>query len=269
MLNSTLKVTEMILNELRVLVLIPARYASSRFPGKPLAKISKKSMIQRVYENCLGIKDQLEHSVVSVVTDDSRIEDHVKGFGGEVVRVDDDVASGSERIALALERFYSNQEWDFVINVQGDEPLIESNLLSRLAEYHSNSRFDLATVVKPFSGHEEEHSDSNKVKAIYSPVKGQCLYFSRAKLPYYRDDVKAQDWFLHIGIYSFRPKALKEFCKLEGSYYENIEKLEQLRALENGYTIGAVTTDMTLMGVDVPEDIAKLEGVLREREIKS
>ncbi len=257
------------MNELRVLVLIPARYASSRFPGKPLAKISKKSMIQRVYENCLGIKNQLKNSVVSVVTDDSRIEDHIKSFGGEVVRVDDDVASGSERIALALERFYSDREWDFIINVQGDEPLIESDLLSRLARYHSESDFDMATVVKPFSGNETEHSDANKVKAIYSPVRGQCLYFSRARLPYYRDQVEAQDWFLHIGIYSFKPNILKDFCKLPLSHYENIEKLEQLRALENGYTIGAIKTEMTLMGVDVPDDIKKLEGVLREREIES
>lgn len=255
------------MNELRVLVLIPARYASSRFPGKPLAKISKKSMIQRVYENCLGIKDQVKNSVVSVVTDDSRIEDHVKSFGGEVVRIDDDVASGSERIALALERYYSTENWDFIVNVQGDEPLIESDLLARLVKYHSGNKFDMATVVKPYSANEIDHVDANKVKAIYSPINGQCLYFSRARLPYYREEKQEQDWFLHIGIYSFRPSVLKEFCKLPMSYYENIEKLEQLRALENGYTIGAVKTEMTLMGVDVPEDIEKLEGVLREREI--
>ncbi|ATH08627.1 3-deoxy-D-manno-octulosonate cytidylyltransferase [Halobacteriovorax marinus] len=257
------------MNELRVLILIPARYASSRFPGKPLAKISKKSMIQRVYENCLGIKDQLKNSVVCVVTDDERIEEHVLDFGGEVVRVDDDVASGSERIALALERFYSDTDWDFVVNVQGDEPLIESDLLSRLASYHEQSSFDIATVVKPFHGHEAEHIDANKVKAIYSPINGQCLYFSRAELPFYRDSVDIKDWFLHIGIYSYRPEVLKKFCKLSPSRYELIEKLEQLRALENGFTMGAVTTDMTLMGVDVPEDIEKLEGVLRERKIKS
>lgn len=252
------------MNNLRVLVLIPARYASSRFPGKPLAVISKKSMIQRVYDNCSKINADLPGSLVSVVTDDDRIEKHVLGFGGNVVRVDDDVPSGSERIALALERFYSDQEWDLVINVQGDEPLIESDLLFRLASYHSSSRFDMTTVVKPFSGFTDEHKDPNKVKAIFSPIKGQCLYFSRARLPYYREEKQEQSWHLHIGIYSFRPKVLKEFCKLSDSYYENIEKLEQLRALENGYTIGAIETEMTLMGVDVPSDIEKLEGVLGE-----
>ncbi|OUR96537.1 3-deoxy-D-manno-octulosonate cytidylyltransferase [Halobacteriovorax marinus] len=252
------------MNNLRVLVLIPARYASSRFPGKPLAVISKKSMIQRVYDNCSKIKNDLSSSTVCVVTDDQRIEDHVLSFGGKVVRVDDDVPSGSERIALALTRFFSNEKWDLVINVQGDEPLIESDLLFRLARFHSQSSFDMATVVKPFVGFPDEHLDPNKVKAIYSPIKGQCLYFSRSRLPFYRDETEQQKWHLHIGIYSFRPSVLNDFCNLADSYYENIEKLEQLRALENGYTIGAIETDMTLMGVDVPEDIEKLEGVLGE-----
>ena len=254
------------MNDLRVLVLIPARYASTRFPGKPLALISKKSMIQRVYENCSLIKTELKQSVICVVTDDQRIEDHVKSFNGDVVRIDDDVPSGSERIALALERYYENTNWDLVINVQGDEPLIESNLLSRLAKYHSTSSFDMATVVKPQKTNDQDFKDPNKVKALYSPLKGQCLYFSRASVPFDRDSDEVRDWFLHIGIYSFKPKVLKDFCKLESSYYEEREKLEQLRALENGYTIGAITTEMTLMGVDVPEDIEKLEGVLCERE---
>jgi 3-deoxy-manno-octulosonate cytidylyltransferase (CMP-KDO synthetase) len=257
------------LNDLRVLVLIPARYASTRFPGKPLALISKKSMIQRVYENCSSIKTELKNSVICVVTDDQRIEDHVKSFNGEVVRIDDDVPSGSERIALALERYYSDVQWDLVINVQGDEPLIESNLLSRLATYHSKSSFDMATVVKPQKTDHADFIDPNKVKALYSPLKGQCLYFSRASVPFDRDTKEVRDWFLHIGIYSFRPSVLKDFCKLESSYFEEREKLEQLRALENGYTIGAITTDMTLMGVDVPEDIEKLEGVLCDREKES
>jgi 3-deoxy-manno-octulosonate cytidylyltransferase (CMP-KDO synthetase) len=256
------------LNDLRVLVLIPARYASTRFPGKPLALISKKSMIQRVFENCSLIKNELKNSVISVVTDDERIESHVLSFGGEVVRVDDDVPSGSERIALALERFYSDREWDVVINVQGDEPLIESDLLSRLAKYHHESDFDMATVVKPQQMN-EEFNDPNKVKAIYSPIKGQCLYFSRSSVPFDREGSSQKEWHLHIGIYSFTPNTLKSICKLSGSYYESIEKLEQLRALENGYTIGAITTDMTLMGVDVPEDIEKLEGVLCDREKES
>lgn len=256
------------MNDLRVLVLIPARYASTRFPGKPLALISKKSMIQRVYENCSKIKTELINSTIAVVTDDDRIENHVQEFGGEVVRVDDDVPSGSERIALALERFYSDKTWDIVINVQGDEPLIESDLLSRLARYHHQSRFDMATVVKPQEIN-EDFRDPNKVKAVYSPLKGQCLYFSRASVPFDRDEAQSENWFLHIGIYSFRPQTLKEICTLESSFYEKREKLEQLRALENGYTIGAITTEMTLMGVDVPEDIEKLEGVLCDREKES
>ncbi|WP_164848215.1 3-deoxy-manno-octulosonate cytidylyltransferase [Halobacteriovorax sp. HLS] len=252
------------MNDLRVLVLIPARYASTRFPGKPLALISKKSMIQRVYENCSLIKDQLKNSVVSVVTDNDQIEEHVNSFGGRVVRVDDDVPSGSERIALALRRHFSHQKWDLVINVQGDEPLIESDLLCRLSKYHANSDFDIATVVKPHFNNRADFQDKNKVKAIYSPIKGQCLYFSRQSIPMDRDGDSNGQWFLHIGIYSYRPEVLEDFCNLESSYYEKREKLEQLRALENGYTIGAITTDMTLMGVDTPEDIEKLEGVLSD-----
>ena len=245
-------------------VVIPARLKSTRLPGKMLVDIAGKPMIQRVYEQVSKTK----FKSIIIATDSQEIKEVAEGFGAKVILTRDDHESGTDRIAEAVTSLEFDDD-DIVVNVQGDEPLIESDLLSRLAKYHAESEFDMATVVKPFSGQDEEHADPNKVKAIYSPVRGQCLYFSRARLPFYRDNVEAQDWFLHIGIYSFKPEILKAFCKLELSYYENIEKLEQLRALENGYTIGAIKTDMTLMGVDVPDDIEKLEGVLRERENES
>lgn len=251
----------------RVLTLIPARFASSRFPGKPLALISKKSMIQRVYENCAKAQASDIDFVTAVVTDDDRIEEHVKEFDGVVVRVDDDVVSGSERISLAYERFYADQSFDLIINVQGDEPLLKSSLIEDLAKFHLESSYEVTTVVKKENGLVGDFLDPNKVKVIYTPEIGKCLYFSRASIPFDRDATNEKThWYLHVGVYSYRPECLKKFCQAPPSRFEMLEKLEQLRALELGMNIGAIETDMTLLGVDTPEDIERLEGVLREQE---
>jgi len=243
----------------RLLVLIPARFASTRFPGKPLAVINGKSMIQRVYENCK--KSGCE---VAVVTDDSRIEDHVKSFNGRALRVDDDLPSGTERIELAFRRFYNPKDFDLVINVQGDEPLLKGEEILRLAEYHLKSTFDIATLVREEQG--GEYKDPNRVKAIFCEGSGQCLYFSRAAVPFYRETKSEVLWHLHIGVYSYKPQALLSFCKLPVSRLENCEKLEQLRALEAGIKIGAIKTTFKLMGVDTHEDLLKVEGVFRGLE---
>lgn len=242
------------------LVLIPSRFASTRFPGKPLALISGKPMIQRVYEGCKNLKN----ATVCVVTDNDQIEECVKKFGGNVVRVDDDVVSGSERIYLAYKRYYGDKNFKFIVNVQGDEPLIQSNLLDNLIEYHNNSNFDVATVVKPISQAEETFNDANKVKAIYVKNDGRCHYFTRASAPYNRAKDEMAMWYLHIGIYSYRPLALEKFCQLEQSENEKLECLEQLRLIDNGFSIGAITTTNSLAGVDTPEDISYIEGVLGE-----
>jgi 3-deoxy-manno-octulosonate cytidylyltransferase (CMP-KDO synthetase) len=240
-----------------VVVLIPARFGSSRFPGKPLALIAGRSMIERVYSNCKasGYK-------TAVVTDNDEIEKHVKDFGGTVLRVDDDVPSGSERIALAYQRFLTDEKADLVINVQGDEPLLKGDVLKDLASFHLKSSYPITTLLRERKVSEEDFKNPNVVKAVWAKQTGQCLYFSRQSLPYDRDGGKDHSWYQHIGVYSYVPSALLNFVKLPMSPLEDLEKLEQLRALENGYSIGAVLTTQKLMGVDVPEDIKKVEGAL-------
>jgi 3-deoxy-manno-octulosonate cytidylyltransferase (CMP-KDO synthetase) len=241
-----------------VVVLIPARFASSRFPGKPLALIAGKSMIQRVYENCAA-----SGFVTAVVTDNIEIQEHVENFGGKVVRVDDDVPSGTERIALAYERFFQSQKPQLVINVQGDEPLLKGQTLKELAAFHLSSSFDLTTLVRERGCREEDFKNPNVVKAILSVDSGKCLYFSRQSVPYDRDNRGSFNWHQHIGVYSYRPEALLKFVKKPLSRLEDLEKLEQLRALEDGMSMGAILTLEKLIGVDVPEDIKKVEGALK------
>lgn len=242
----------------RVVILIPARFASSRFPGKPLALIDGKSMIERVFKNCSE-----SGYPTYVVTDHDGIEKHVKDFGGKVIRIDDDVPSGSERIALAYERHLKLDNPELVINVQGDEPLLKGNVLKELAEFHLSSKFDIATLLRERSVKEEDFKNPNVVKAVFTPASNQCLYFSRQSLPYDRDGGRDYNWYQHIGVYSYRPKALSAFVKLPLARLEDLEKLEQLRALENQMTIGAILTTQKLIGVDVPEDVKKVEGALK------
>lgn len=241
-----------------VVILIPARFASSRFPGKPLAMIAGKSMIQRVFENC-----KASGFPTHVVTDHDGIEKHVKDFGGSVIRIDDDVPSGSERIALAYERFLKSENPDLVINVQGDEPLLNGSILKELADFHMKSDFEITTLLRERSVKEDDFKNPNVVKALWSQASGQCLYFSRQSIPYDRDGGRDYSWYHHIGVYSYRPKALSSFVKLPESRLEVLERLEQLRGLENGMRIGAVLTTQKLIGVDVPDDVQKVEGALR------
>jgi 3-deoxy-manno-octulosonate cytidylyltransferase (CMP-KDO synthetase) len=251
----------------RILILIPARFASTRFPGKPLAKILGISMIQRVLENCSRAQAPGFEFESFVVTDDPKVEEHIKSFSPNVVRVDDDVISGTLRIQLAYERFF--KDYDLVINVQGDEPLLESSDLVKLAQFHLKSSFDIATLVKKQMGFEEDFRDNNKVKVAMSEESGTAFYFSRAPIPYKRDtsaDLKNDYWFLHIGVYSYQPRALSKFSSHPETRLENLEKLEQLRALEIGLTIGAHQTESIVVGVDRPEDIKKVEEVLNGRK---
>ena len=242
-----------------VVVLIPARFGSSRFPGKPLAKISGRSMIERVYSNC-----KMSGFKTAVVTDNDSIEAHVKSFAGVVLRVDDDVPSGSERIALAYQRFFQDSKADLVINVQGDEPLLKGEVLKELAEFHIKSSYSITTLLRERQASEEDFKNPNVVKALWSEKTKQCMYFSRQSVPYDRDGGRDYSWYQHIGVYSYRAEALLDFVKLPMSKLEDLEKLEQLRALENGYSLGAILTTQKLMGVDVPEDIRKVEGALSE-----
>ena len=242
----------------KFLVLIPARYASSRFPGKPLAMIHNKTMIEHVINNCT--KSGFDYCVV---TDDERIESSIVSHGGNVVRIDDDVSTGSERIALAYKRHFSERGYDYIINVQGDEPLLLGEIIQDIGNSHKNSDFDIYTAVKKRSWNNKEKENPNVVKCVMSPNNNQCLYFSRAPIPFVKENIKI-DWFQHVGVYSYRVAALMRFVQLPESFLEKSEQLEQLRALENGLTIGAKEISVELLGVDTPEDIIKVEGVLSE-----
>jgi 3-deoxy-manno-octulosonate cytidylyltransferase (CMP-KDO synthetase) len=245
------------------LILIPARYASSRFPGKPLAALKGKSMVSRVYEQASALSswDNIE-ATACVVTDDLRIEDHLKELGHKVVRVDDDVPSGSERIKLAYDRHFKDQDFDFIVNVQGDEPLLQAKDLEELVSFHQKSSFDICTLVEPKTDF-TEFEIPDRVKAAYETSTGQCHYFSRSPIPHDRDKNELKEWYLHVGVYSYRPQALVRFCENPQSELEGIEKLEQLRALGLGMKIGAIKTTHPFMGVDKPEDIEKVEGEIQ------
>ncbi len=252
----------------QVLILIPARYQSSRFPGKPLAKILGKTMIEWVYQQCRenwNFQGPTTPEIqVYVVTDDQRIEDEVTAFGGQVLRVDDDVISGTERIALAFNRYFSHQNIDSIINVQGDEPLLSGRLLQALDEYASSHNCDIATMVRPRID-EEGFLDPNQVKVAFSSNSGQCHYFSRSSIPHVRNpEEKTRPWFHHIGVYLYSPESLEKFKNAPASFLEEQEKLEQLRALDLGMKIGAITIEDELIGVDTPEDIKKVEGALSD-----
>lgn len=241
----------------KAIVLIPARFQSTRFPGKPLATIAGRPMIERVYKN--AVKSGF---TTYVVTDDERIKAAVDMFGGKVLMVKDDVPSGSERIALAAERFLKDEDPDFIINVQGDEPLLDGNVLKELVEFHSTTQYDITTLVKARMRSEDDWENPNIVKAVLGKY-GRCIYFSRASVPHMREKLNAP-WFQHVGVYCFRAEVLQQFVTYPMGVLENIEKLEQLRALENGMVMGAIETDQVLIGVDLPDDVKKVEEALRE-----
>lgn len=247
----------------KVLILIPSRYESSRFPGKSLSVLTPKNsppvtLVEMVYMNCA----QTGYDV-AVVTDNELIEARLKSSEMQVIRVDDDVVSGTERIALAHERFFK-KKYQLIINVQGDEPLLESEDLKKLVSFHEKNSFHITTLIKPQT-EKEELSNPNVVKVALSE-KGQCLYFSRSPIPYERN--KNSTWYQHIGVYCYDAEALKSFVKLPVSSLEQVESLEQLRALENGMLIGAVKTDSILMGVDTPEDLEKVNHYLQNKGSK-
>ena len=239
------------------LILVPARYESSRFPGKPLAKILDKPMIQYVIENC--VEAGIDYAVV---TDNQKIEDFVQEISGRVVRVDDQVETGSERIALAYQRYFKDKNYKFIINVQGDEPLLDAEILKSIVKEHQAHPYDIFTAVKKRSSTNPEFLNPNVVKCVFSESSRKAHYFSRSSIPYARGGEKI-DWYQHIGIYSYQVEALEKFVSLEMGKLEKIEKLEQLRALDAGMSFGVIEIEKELIGVDTPEDIKKVEGVLK------
>ncbi len=237
------------------LVVIPARYNSVRFPGKPLAIIAGKSMIRHVYERAKAASHIKE---VFVATDDYRIYSAVEEFGGIACMTSDKHLSGTDRVAEALEKIdtlgYSLREEDVVINVQGDEPLIDPKLIDELALLMSQATMPMATFAKPIYK-KMEIENPNVVKVVFDMQK-DALYFSRSPIPFQRGDAR---YYKHIGIYGYRKGFLKKLTSLPQTPLEQSEQLEQLRAIENGYKIRIAITESETLGVDVPEDIERVE----------
>jgi len=239
--------------------IIPARYASTRFPGKPLADICGKPMIQKVYEQAsLALKN------VWVATDDKRIEDAVKAFGGKVVMTSKNHKSGTDRIAEAVRHITHNNKIsiDVVINIQGDEPFIQPEQINALKKCFNIDTTDIATLIKPISN-EMEIFDPNKVKVVIGNNK-QALYFSRSSIPYLRgipkeNWIKKGKFYKHIGMYAYKHEVLMEITKLNQGNLEILESLEQLRWLENGYHIQTEITTHESIGIDTPADLERVK----------
>ena len=237
--------------------IIPARYASTRFPGKPLVDIHGKSMLQRVYEQCQ--KSNLDQLVVA--TDDERIATHVQDFAGEVILTDSTHKSGTDRIAEAADKL-NLQDDSIVLNIQGDEPFIHPEDINLLAACFENQTTQIATLVKKINAIETLENPNNP-KVVLNANK-EALYFSRVAIPHLKD-LKKEDWlnhhtfYKHIGIYGFRIAVLKEIIQLPSSLLEQKEGLEQLRWLENGYRIQTVETNSESIAVDCPEDLIRID----------
>lgn len=246
---------------MKFLGIIPARYASTRFPAKPLAMLGGKTVIQRVYEQVVGVLDD-----AYVATDDERIEAAVKSFGGKVVMTSVEHKSGTDRCYEACTKI--GGDFDVVVNIQGDEPFIQPSQLQAVKSCFDDSSTQIATLVKPFSGNDDfavlENVNSPKVVVNKNM---NALYFSRSIIPYQRnadknDWLKNYTYYKHIGLYAYRTEVLKEITSLPQSSLELAESLEQLRWLENGYTIKVGTSEVETIGIDTPQDLEKAERYL-------
>lgn len=246
---------------LRVVGIIPARFASTRFPGKPLVKIGGKMMIQRVYEQVTMILDN-----VYVATDDDRIYEAVVAFGGKAIMTSEAHRSGTDRCYEALSLL--NAQFDVVVNVQGDEPFINPAQIQTLIDCFEDVHTDIATLVKPIPANDPDNLifNPNSPKVVISTTN-YALYFSRSPIPYKRgtDDrslwAAEHQYYKHIGIYAYRTHVLGEITSLKPSLLEIAESLEQLRWLENGYKIKVGFTDIETVGIDTPEDLKKVEAL--------
>ena len=234
--------------------IIPARYQSTRFPGKPLACIKDKPMIQWVYENVSKTLDQ-----VYVATDDERIMSAVEGFGGKVISTLASHQSGTDRCAEAARLLAGNRNFDVVINIQGDEPFIKPGQIEALKDCFNDSDVQIATLVKKIET-EEELFNPNRPKVVLDKEQN-AMYFSRSSIPFVRGEDQ-RNWLLtnrfwgHVGMYAFRAEILQQLTKLPQGKLEMAESLEQLRWLENGFRIRAAETTFQTIGIDTPEDLA-------------
>lgn len=242
--------------------IIPARYASTRFPAKPLAILGGKTVIQRVYEQVVGVLDE-----AYVATDDVRIEEAVKAFGGKVVMTSVNHKSGTDRCYEAFCKVGSG--YDVIVNIQGDEPFIQRSQLEAIKACFEDDATQIATLVKPFTPEDgfDALENVNSPKVVVNRNMN-ALYFSRSIIPYQRNKEKIEwlsghTYYKHIGLYAYRAAVLKEITALPQSSLELAESLEQLRWLENGYTIKVGTTTVETIGIDTPQDLVRAEQFLQ------
>ena len=239
--------------------IIPARYASTRFPGKPLALLGGKPVIQHVYEKVAAVLE-----AAYVATDDERIYDVVKSFDGQVVMTRTDHKSGTDRIEEAIEKI--GGEWDVVVNVQGDEPFVAKNQLDTICHCFDDPTTQIATLGKPFESMEAVQNP-NSPKIVVDNM-GFAMYFSRSVIPYVRGK-EMSSWLTHypflkhLGIYAYRKDVLRQDTQLPQSSLEIAESLEQLRWLQNGFKIKVGTTDVETVGIDTPQDLERAEEFLK------
>jgi len=246
--------------------IIPARYASTRFPAKPLAILGGKTVIQRVYEQVKGLTDE-----VYVATDDTRIEDAVKSFGGNAVMTSANHKSGTDRCFEAYTKI--GKGYDVIINIQGDEPFIQPQQLTAIKECFNNADTQIATLVKPFTSKDgfEALKNINSPKVVINK-NHEALYFSRSIIPFVRGKEQNQwinehIYYKHIGLYAYKANVLKEITALSQSSLELAESLEQLRWLENGYRIKVGISTIETIGIDTPEDLENAENFLKTHNL--
>jgi len=247
---------------MKFLGIIPARYASTRFPGKPLVDIAGKMMIQRVYERAAQVLEE-----VWVATDDTRIEEAVKGFGGKVVMTSEACPSGTDRCREAAERITATTErsFDVVVNIQGDEPFLHPEMLEKLTSCFDDEKADIATLANP-AIYKEDLFNPSEAKVVFDKNR-DALYFSRSPVPYVME-VDEADWlehhtfYKHVGVYAYKMDVLRKITELPVSSLEATERLEQNRWLENGFRIRVEITDHESVPVDTPEDLKRIQRLL-------
>lgn len=245
---------------MKFIAIIPARYASTRFPGKPLAMLGGKPVIQRVYEQAISVLGE-----AYVATDDERIFQTVTDFGGKAVMTRTDHKSGTDRIEEAVEKLATDA--DVIINIQGDEPFVQASQLQALMQLFDDPETQIGTLGKPFEN--MEAVDNPNSPKIVCDRRGFALYFSRCVIPHVRGKERAEwiehfPYLKHLGLYAYRREVLREVTQLPQTPLELAESLEQLRWLENGYRIRVGLTDVETVGIDTPADLERAEEFLRQ-----
>ena len=243
----------------KIVGIIPARYDSKRLPGKPLALIHDRPMIQHVYQRAAQAAT-LERLVVA--TDDPRIQKAVAHFGGEALMTSPEHQSGTDRVAEAARQLMLTDD-AIVVNIQGDEPLLRAEMIDSLVQnLKENSDFPMATLAYPDTD-KNDFTDPGVVKVVVD-ARGRALYFSRSPIPAFRDRSSPPPYYKHLGFYCYRNGFLQEFTKLPVGVLENLEKLEQLRALEHGFPISVVITPFDSISVDTPEDLLRVRKIMEQ-----